>query len=97
MQLGLPDEQPWTIPLTHDVDKKPGFRLLQKAALELSATGQLGVSLLVGQESFKTRPLLAATAWAALPEDAGFMPAGTLVHVFPLGHELGNFFGNFPS
>lgn len=97
MQLGLPDEQPWTIPLAHDVDKKPGFRLLQKAALELSATGQLAVSLLVGQESFKTRPLLAATAWAALPEDAGFIPAGTLVQVFPLGHELGNFFGNFPS
>lgn len=97
VQLGLSDEMPWTVPLAHDVTKKPGFRLHQKAVLELSTTGQLSVSLLAGQESFKTRPLLDATVWAALPEDAGVLPAGTLVPVFPLGHELGNFVGEFHS
>lgn len=86
-QLGLPEQKPWLLPLVREVRKKPGFRLYQKAVLRLSAGGQLGIELLQGQESFKTLPLAAANAWAALPEDAGILPAGILVAVYPLGHE----------
>lgn len=87
--LGLPDERPWRLPLLQATQKKPGFRLHQKARLQLAADGRLGVELLKGQESFKTRPLLAATVWAALPADASELAAGSLVDVYPLGHELG--------
>ena len=86
-QLGLPAEHGWTLPLAHAIDKKAGFRLYQKARLELSATGCLSVHLLAGQESFKTLPLLMANAWAALPADAEHLAAGTLVETYALGHE----------
>ena len=57
--------------------------MLQKAALALDADGRLQVRLLTGQESFKTAPLLAARAWAVLPEDAAELPAGTPVRGVP--------------
>ncbi|WP_374357881.1 gephyrin-like molybdotransferase Glp [Thermomonas sp.] len=72
------------LPLAGAACKKPGFSMLQKAALALDADGRLQVRLLKGQESFKTAPLLAARAWAVLPEDAAELPAGTPVPVYPL-------------
>lgn len=93
VMLGLPAERSWWLPLAHDVEKKPGFRLHQKARLELSPDGRLGVTLLQGQESFKTRPLLESTVWAALPADAGTIHRGTAVEVFAPGHEGGIFLG----
>lgn len=72
------------LPLADAARKKPGFSMLQKAALALDADGRLQVRLLKGQESFKTAPLLAACAWAVLPEDAAELPAGTPVPVYPL-------------
>ena len=81
---GRAPEAGLALPLAHDARKKPGFSLLQKAALALGADGGLRVRLLQGQESFKTAPLLAARAWAVLPEDADLVAAGTLVRVFPL-------------
>ena len=84
--LGMPDEQPWRLPLAAQVSKKPGFSMLQKAALELDASGQLRVRLLAGQESFRTRPLLDARVWAVLPEDAEVLAESCLIDVFPLGH-----------
>jgi molybdopterin molybdotransferase len=72
------------LPLAADARKKPGFRMVQKAALALDAGGRLQVRLLQGQESFKTAPLLAARAWAVLPEEAAELPVGTLVPVYPL-------------
>lgn len=92
-QLGLPDEKPWRVLLAHQARTRPGLRLLQKAALRLSADGQLRVSLLPGQESFKTLPLLAANAWAVLPEGEAILPADTLVDVFALGHETSGLLG----
>lgn len=89
VMLGLPEERAWQLPLLQSTQKKPGFRLHQKARLQVSADGRLGVELLKGQESFKTRPLLAATVWAALPADASELPAGSRVDIYPLGHELG--------
>ncbi|MEO8161480.1 MAG: gephyrin-like molybdotransferase Glp [Arenimonas sp.] len=86
VQLGLPEEQPWRLPLAQATRKKAGVRMLQKARLQLAADGQLAVELLHGQQSFKTQPLLVATAWAALPEDDESLAAGTLVEVYGLGH-----------
>lgn len=92
-QLGLPEEQPWRLPLAHDARSRPGVRLLQKAALRLSGDGRLRVSLVHGQESFKTLSLLAANAWATLPEGDAILSAGTPIDVFPLGHEISGLFG----
>ena len=92
-QLGLPVEKPWRVPLAHEARTRPGVRLLQKAALRLSTGGQLQVSLLPGQESFKTLPLLAANAWASLPEGDSVLPAGTSVDVFTPGHETSGLLG----
>jgi len=79
-----PPEAALALPLQDAVRKKPGFRMIQKAAFALDADGRLQVRLLKGQESFKTAPLLAARAWAVLPEDAAELPAGTPVPVYPL-------------
>ena len=72
------------LPLAGAACKKPGFSMLQKAALALDPDGRLQVRLLKGQESFKTAPLLAARAWAVLPEEAAELPVGALVPVYPL-------------
>ena len=81
---GRPAETPVQLPLAADVRKKPGIRLVQKAALALSADGRLSVRLLAGQESFRTAPLLQARAWAMLPEADTHLQAGCLVAVHPL-------------
>lgn len=93
-QLGLSEEQPWRLPLAHDARGKPGVRLLQKAALRLTPDGLLQVSLVNGQESFKTLSLLSANAWATLPEGDALWPTGTAVDVFPLGHESSGLLGD---
>lgn len=81
---GRPAEIPVQLPLAEEVRKKPGVRLVQKAALALSADGRLSVRLLAGQESFRTAPMLEARAWAMLPEADTHLPAGRLVAVHPL-------------
>lgn len=81
---GRAPERGLLLPLADATRKKPGFSMLQKAALALDADGRLQVRLLPGQESFKTAPLLTARAWAVLPEVAAELPAGTCVPVYPL-------------
>lgn len=87
--LGLPREQGWRVPLLHAIGKKPGFRLHQKARVRLDGEGRLGVELLQGQESFRTKPLVESTAWAALPAGAEALRPGDPVEVYALGHESG--------
>ncbi len=84
--LGMPHERAWRLPLAAPVTKKRGFHLYQKAELRLDDDGRVAVSLLQGQESFRTRPLLRTRAWAGLPADADTLPAGHLVDVHPLLH-----------
>lgn len=86
VMLGMPAEAPWRLPLLAEAPKKPGFAMFQKARLEIAADGGVGVRLLQGQESFRTRPLLESRAWALLPADAELVAAGTLIDVHPLGH-----------
>ena len=92
-QLGLPDERSLRLPLAQATHKKAGFRMFQKARLQLAADGRLAVALLHGQQSFQTQPLLAATVWAALPEAAESLAAGALVDVYGLGHADTGLFG----
>jgi molybdopterin molybdotransferase len=84
---GQPQQRPWKLPLLHPVRKKPGFRLHQKAIVSLNGSGQLAVALMAGQESFKIKPLVAANAWAILPEAEFDLPEGALIDVVPLDHE----------
>ena len=81
---GMPMEQSLTAPLMHAADKKTDFRLLQKARVALDAQGQLHVELLAGQESFRIKPLLAANAWAVLPETTEHFPIGSYIELFGL-------------
>jgi molybdopterin molybdotransferase len=84
--LGMRPERAWRLPLAAPVVKKRGVHLYQKAELRLDDEGRVAVSLLQGQESFRTRPLLRTRAWAGLPADADTLPAGHLVDVHPLLH-----------
>jgi molybdopterin molybdotransferase len=93
VQLGLPQERGWRLPLAHEVHKKVGFRWQQKARLQLSRDGHWSVGLLRGQESFRTQPLLAANAWVSLPETAESLPSGASVEVYALGHEMNLLWG----
>lgn len=81
---GIASESPMHIPLAHSVVKKSGFTLLQKAKLTVDASGQLKVSLLKGQESFRIQPLLHSNAWALLPEDVSSLAENTLVEIYGL-------------
>ena len=82
--LGLPQESPLRVPLAEAVEKKPGFRMLQKAVLQCDDQGRLSATVMKGQESFRIRPLLQSNAWAVLPEQGANMPSGTLVDLYGL-------------
>jgi molybdopterin molybdotransferase len=81
---GIATEKALKIPLSHAVNKKSGFTLLQKARVNVDAYGQLKVSLLQGQESFRIQPLLHSNAWALLPESSAALGDNELVEVFGL-------------
>lgn len=86
IQLGLPPERSIKVPIKSAMKKKAGFRFHQKAKLEVGSHGQLQVSVLSGQESFRIRPLLQANAWVVLHESAEHVAVDGLVDVFGLGH-----------
>lgn len=89
---GQPSEQTWQLPLLHPVRKKAGFRLHQKALLTVNGSGQLGVALMAGQESFKIKPLVSANAWAILPEPELDLPEGAMIEVVSMDAETPVFF-----
>lgn len=80
--LGQAAERPLRLPLAQPVQKKAGFRVLQKARVRLAEHGQLQVHVLTGQESFRIQPLLLTNAWAVLNEEVEYLPMGTLVEVY---------------
>lgn len=87
IHLGLLPERSIKVPIQSAMKKKAGFRFHQKAKLDVNTHGQLQVSVLSGQESFRIRPLLQANAWVVLPESAEHIAADSLVDVFGLGHQ----------
>jgi molybdopterin molybdotransferase len=84
---GIAIEKAIKIPLVHSVNKKVGFTLLQKARVSVDANGQLNVSLLKGQESFRIQPLLNSNAWAVLPEHVSDLADNELIEVYGLQGE----------
>lgn len=61
--------------LTEGFKKPAGLRCFYKAHVALGPEGAR-LTLLTGQASFQVRPLLAANAWAVLPEDGARVEAG---------------------
>jgi molybdopterin molybdotransferase len=80
--LGLGPERPLLARLAGDTKKPQGLRNFVKARLALTPAGPQ-VTVLEGQGSAIVRSLLAANAWAILPEAAGRVAAGTEVEVVP--------------
>ncbi|MCB1561715.1 MAG: molybdopterin molybdotransferase MoeA [Xanthomonadales bacterium] len=72
------------LPLARPLETRAGFRYLLKARVHLDSEYRLRVDVLDGQESFRIRPLVAANAWAIIPEDASRLAAGTVVQVVDL-------------
>jgi len=86
VMLGLASERPVQARLLEPAASKPGLRMHFKARLGATDDGQLTVSILPGQQSYRIRPLLEANAWAIGPEQLGDLPAGSLLEVYSLGH-----------
>lgn len=85
---GLPPELPLRAVLQAPVRKKPGWTLIQKAALAVSETAQLQLRVLAGQESFRIQPFAQANAWAVLPESDTELEAGRVLDCYPLQPRL---------
>ncbi|MBI2605745.1 MAG: molybdopterin molybdotransferase MoeA [Deltaproteobacteria bacterium] len=80
---GLPPEKPMRAKITADSTKPEGLRCFFKARMLVSDQGA-GVTVLSGQPSFMVSPMLAANAWAVLPEAENQARSGTVVDVYPL-------------
>ncbi len=86
VMLGLASERPVHARLLEPASSKPGLRMHFKARLGATDDGQLTVSILQGQQSYRIQPLLEANAWAIGPEQPGDLPAGSMLEVYSLGH-----------
>lgn len=84
--LGLAEEKVLQLPLQADVRKPPGLRFHARARVQADASGQLSVSVLAGQESFRLKTMLRANAWVVLEGDEDLATAGSLVRVQGWGH-----------
>lgn len=84
--LGMPAEQPLWLPLSTAYRKSAGARFHGCARVGCDAQGRLQVRLLPGQQSFRLMSLVAANAWAALPEDCIDADEGSAVMVYGWGH-----------
>ena len=79
--LGQQPEFGQLMTLKNGIKKPDGLRCFFKAQCFLSGENST-VEVLVGQESFKVSPLLAANAWVVLPEAGSWVEAGEKVRVF---------------
>lgn len=61
--------------------KKGSFRQFLKARAYINKQAQLCVTILMGQESFKVRPLLKANAWVIVEEEMNQLNSGDLVPI----------------
>ena len=81
---GMAPERPVHAVSTGEIRKRAGLRFFGKAVATASATGQLEVELLPGQESFRVRPLLSANCWAIVREDQETVAPGDVIEIAPL-------------
>jgi molybdopterin molybdotransferase len=77
----LPKLPPAIAMLDNPFLKKGRFRQFLKARAYINKSAQLCVEILVGQESFKVRPLLKANAWVVVEEEMTELSPGDLVPV----------------
>jgi len=82
-------ERPRHAVLTHALDKKPGWTLLQRATLDSGDDGVLRVAVAPDQESFRLLPFAQADVWALLPPEADYLPAGGVLDVYPVDADAG--------
>lgn len=82
--LGRPPEAWLTARVEQPVRARAGLHFFGKARARVGADGQLAVTLLPGQESFKVAPLVAANCWLVLPAAAPDVPVGGLAAIVPL-------------
>jgi len=81
---GLAAEEYLTAKLKQSVGKKPGLRFFAKAHATTDATGQIEVTALPGQESFKISPLMTANCWLIAEEETAELKADSTVQIAPL-------------
>ncbi|WP_444994063.1 molybdopterin molybdotransferase MoeA [Aliikangiella sp. IMCC44359] len=81
--LGLKQEPPLTAISTSDFTKKPGFRSILKAHVQINSQAQLQVRILEGQESFKIKPLIHANGWAIINESDSHLSVDELISFYP--------------
>lgn len=79
--LGMPEAHCWGVALAHNFHKKGNFRQFLKARLAPDEHGQMRLSILDGQESFKISPLLNMNCWAILGEDQNDLKQGDMVRI----------------
>ncbi len=81
---GLGQEQAIPAVTRTEIRKRPDLRFFGKAIATADAEARIMVSLLPGQESFRTRPLLDANCWAIVPEGNDHVGPGQIIMVAPL-------------
>lgn len=84
----LQPEKPITAKLKNDFTKIADFRQFVKSTLKVNTNGELVVSILSGQESFKISPMAEGNAWTILPENQSEYKSGSLVNILPFNKDL---------
>jgi molybdopterin molybdotransferase len=66
------------------IQKRPNQRFFGKARATVNAEGQIEVTVLPGQESFRIGPLLESNCWAIVPEGTERVDPGETIEIAPL-------------
>jgi molybdopterin molybdotransferase len=66
------------------IHKRPNLRFFAKARATVNDDGQIEVTVLPGQESFRIGPLLESNCWAIAPEGTECVAAGDPIQIAPL-------------
>lgn len=80
--MGIEDEKPLMARLEADYQKPTALRCFLKARYEVKDMVPT-TTILSGQPSFMTKPLLQASAWAIVPEGLSEVAKGELIAVYP--------------
>lgn len=82
--LGMPIEGFHYAKLSHDFRKKGNLRQFLKARLDSDINGDIHLTIMNGQESFKISPLLEMNCWAILSEGQNELLKGDSVCIAPM-------------
>jgi molybdopterin molybdotransferase len=84
MLQGLAPEHFHSARNTVSIHKHPNLRFFAKARATVNDDGQIEVTVLPGQESFRIGPLLESNCWAIAPEGTECVSAGDPIQIAPL-------------